>query len=513
MSRFYITTAIDYPNGVPHVGHAYERIGADAIARYRRLRGDDVYFLVGMDEHAQKVSQAAAAEGMPPQPYVDRMAGVFRSTWDRLDIGYDTFYRTSEASHKAGILALIERIYQRRPEDFFEGTYEGWYCTGCEYFKRDTDILAGHCILHPGRALEWLVEHNWFFRLSRYRDFLLAYHAAHPGFLQPEARRNEIVAILEAGLEDISVSRGRLGWGIPWPRPLSTGEEQVVWVWFDALPNYLTATGFPGTRAEVAWPAQLHVVGKDITRLHAIIWPAICEAAGLPLPEQVWGHGFALFKGEKVSKSSGVAFDLDGAIDRHGADAFRYFLLREIPWDADGSYTWERFDERYTADLADAFGNLASRVLAMLARYRGGLVPAAPPTELDRAGDEAVAAYAQAMDALLLHRGGAAAWDLVSFANGYVERRAPWAQAKAGDEAGLDETLGSLARCLLRLSLLASPFIPAAATKLWTALGLGDALPAQGGWDRIVTPAAEGLKTSKIPPLFPKPENPSLAAS
>jgi methionyl-tRNA synthetase len=512
VSRFYITTAIDYPNGVPHVGHAYERIGADCIARYRRLRGDDVFFLVGMDEHAQKVSQAAAAEGMQPQPYVDRMAEVFRATWDRLSIGYESFYRTSDPGHKAGVLALIERIYERHPDDFFEGKYEGWYCTGCEYFKREADIVDGHCILHPTRTLDWLVEHNWFFRLTKYRDFLLKYHADHPDFLQPEARRNEIVAILESGLEDISVSRGRLGWGIPWPRPMKNGEQQVVWVWFDALPNYLTATGFPGTRDEPAWPAQLHVVGKDITRLHAIIWPAICEAAGVTLPEHVWGHGFALFKGEKVSKSSGVAFDLDAAIDRHGADAFRYFLLREIPWDADGSYTWERFDERYTADLADAFGNLASRVLAMLGRYRAGLVPAAPPTELDRAGDDAIAKYTQAMDALLLHRGAAAAWELVTAANGYVERRAPWAQAKAGDDAALDETLGALARCLARLSVLVSPFIPAAARTLGTALGLDPSLQPADAWKQAAHPSVEGRTTTKIPPLFPKPEMAAKAA-
>ncbi len=504
MSRFYITTAIDYANGEPHIGHAYERFGADAIARYRRLRGDDVEFLVGMDEHGQKVAQTAEAEGISPQALADRIAVLFRSTWDHLGITYDRFMRTTEAPHQAGVRALIERIYERNPDDFYEKEYQGHYCVGCELFKRDSEIVDGRCAIHPTRVLEWKTERNWFFRLSRYTDFARQLNS-RPGFIEPESRRNEILALIESGLEDISVTRARLAWGIPWPRPLSTGETQVTWVWFDALPNYLTATGFPAAGWERRWPAQLHVVGKDITRLHCVIWPAMLESAGLPLPERVWAHGFALFKGEKVSKSSGVVFSLHEAIDRYGPDAFRYFLLREIPWDADGSYTWERFDERYTADLADAFGNLASRVLAMLEKYRGGVVPKAPLTELDRAGDEAAARYMDAMDALLLHRGAAAAWDLVVAANGYVERRAPWAQAKAGDQAGLDETLGALARALERLSVLVTPFVPQAADALWRGLGLGQSLPPASAWNHVFFPACAGAQTSRIPALFPKP--------
>lgn len=507
MSRFYLTTAIDYPNGVPHIGHAYERLGADAIARYRRLRGDDVRFLVGMDEHAQKVAQSAEAEGMPPGPYVDRMARVFQEMWDRLAITYDVFYRTTDPRHQTGVHALIERIYQRRPDDFYEGKYEGWYCVGCEYFKREADIVDGRCPIHPTRELEWRTEHNWFFRLTGYRDFLTRHITGNPAFLQPERRRNEMLALLDSGLEDISVTRGRVGWGIPWPRSLGTGEPQTTWVWFDALPNYLTATGFPEAGWETRWPAQLHVVGKDITRLHAIIWPAMLEAAGLPLPERVWAHGFALFQGEKVSKSSGVAFSVPDAIDRHGPDAFRYILLREIPWDADGTFTWERFDARYTSDLADAFGNLASRVLAMLSRYRGGVVPEAGATELDNRGEDAVRRYGDAMDALLLHRGAQAAWELVAEANGYVERRAPWSQAKAGDDAGLDATLAALARVLARLAPLTSPFIPAAAGRLWRALGLPGEPVGQEAWRHAHTPGVSGLTTTRIAPLFPKPEH------
>ena len=511
MSRFYLTTAIDYANGDPHVEHAYERVGADTIARYRRLRGDAVSFLVSMDEHGQKVAQAAEAEGVTPQAYTDRIAGQFRATWDRLDITYDRFMRTTEAQHKAGVRALVERIYERNPTDFYEQAYEGWYCVGCELFKRESEIENGRCVIHPTRTLERKTERNWFFRLTRYTDFLRRLNT-RPGFLEPEARRNEILGLLDSGLEDISVTRARLSWGIPWPRPLATGETQTTWVWFDALPNYLTATGFPAGGWEARWPAQLHVVGKDITRLHCVIWPAMLESAGLPLPERVWAHGFALFKGEKLSKSAGVSFGLTEAIERHGPDALRYFLLREIPWDADGSYTWERFDERYTADLADAFGNLASRVLAMLERYRKGVVPQSPETELDRAGTDAAARYTQAMDALLLHRGATAAWDLVSEANGWVERRAPWTQAKSGDEAGLDMTLGALARALARLAVLASPFLPAASSKLWTALGLADRSPVERAWDHVSDPRVAGRRTTRIAPLFPKPEKAAEAA-
>jgi methionyl-tRNA synthetase len=504
VSRFYLTTAIDYANGDPHIGHAYERFGADAIARWRRLKGDDVHFMVGMDEHGQKVQQAAEARGITPQALVDEIAATFRSTWDRLHISYDQFIRTTDPHHKEGVAALVERIYQRNPDDFYEKEYEGWYCVGCELFKREAEIQDGRCILHPTRVLEQKTERNWFFRLSRYSDFLRELNS-RPGFLRPESRRNEILALIDSGLEDISVTRARLSWGIPWPRPLSTGETQVTWVWFDALPNYLTGTCFPSENPNSRWPAQLHIVGKDITRLHAVVWPAMLQAAQLPLPEQVWGHGFALYKGDKVSKSSGVSFTLDDAIERHGTDALRYFLLREIPWDADGSYTWERFDERYTADLADAFGNLASRVLAMISRYRDGAVPDGPPTELDKAGTEAVARYEEAMDTYLLHKGAAAAWELVFAANAYVDRRAPWAQSKAGDNAGLDETLGALYRALVRLAGLTLPFLPTASATLWKALGLGEPTGA-GVWDHVRTPHYATRKITKIPPLFPKPE-------
>ncbi|CAA9488128.1 MAG: Methionyl-tRNA synthetase, partial [uncultured Sphingomonadaceae bacterium] len=381
MSRFYITTAIDYANGDPHLGHAFEKIGADTIARFRRLLGDEVRFCMGMDEHGQKVAQAAAAEEVDPQALVDRLSGRFRAMWERLCISNDRWVRTTDAHHKRGVAALIERCLERNPGDFYEKAYEGWYCVGCELFKRDHEIEDGRCVLHPTRELQWTEERNWFFRLSGYGEFLRTHFDAHPEFLQPESRRNEILALIDGGLEDISVTRARLSWAIPFPRPTSDGVEQGTWVWFDALPNYLTDTGYPDGDWEAWWPAQLHVVGKDITRLHAVIWPAMLQCAGLPIPERVWGHGFVTLGGERFSKSAGVGLELGDAIDRFGPDAFRFFLLREVPWDADGNFSWERFTERYTSELANGLGNLASRTLSMVEKYCGGAVPDASHPE------------------------------------------------------------------------------------------------------------------------------------
>jgi methionyl-tRNA synthetase len=502
MSRFFITTAIDYSNGEPHLGHAYEKLGADAIARYRRLAGDEVWFLIGMDEHGQKVAQAAAERGLTPEALTTAIAERFEATWARLEISQDQFIRTTSAPHRSGVQELIQRIFDRNPDDFYEKAYAGWYCVGCEAFKQDAEIEDGKCVLHPTRTLEWVEERNWFFRLSRYAPFLLDLHQRRPDFLQPATRRNEILSFLQQGVEDISASRSRFSWGVPFPRPTSDGEQQTTYVWFDALPNYWTATRFPGSRAE--WPAQLHVIGKDIIRFHAVIWPAMLEAAGLPLPDRIWAHGFVYFRGERFSKSAGTRLDLAEAIDRFGPDAFRYFLLREIPWDADGNFTWERFEERYTADLADGLGNLASRSLAMLDKYRGGVVPvAAPDPELDQAGLHALDTYRTRMDDLDLRGAADAAWELVSAANLFIQQRAPWALAKTGDDAALDAVLSALAGCLARLSVMTHPFLPAASSQLWDTLGFGTAVTS-ARFDALPTLAVAGQKTRRPAVMFPK---------
>ena len=502
--RFYITTAIDYANGDPHQGHAYEKIGADAIARYHRLAGDEVRFCMGMDEHGQKVAQAAAARGITPQQLVDELADRFQGFWKRLHVSNDRWVRTTQEHHKRGVKALIERIFERNPDDFYEKSYEGWYCVGCELFKRENEIQDGRCVLHPTRELQWTEERNWFFRLTRYQDFLRAHFDANPHFILPESRRNELLALMDSGLEDISVTRARLSWAIPFPRPTSDGVEQGTWVWFDALPNYLTDTGYPDGDWEAWWPAQLHVVGKDITRLHAIIWPAMLHSAGLPLPERVWGHGFVLLGGERFSKSSGVGLDMGEAIDRFGPDAFRYFLLREVPWDSDGNFSWERFTERYTSELANGLGNLASRGTTMLAKYRDGVVPASP-VEADEAIAGAVEAYRAAMDACLLHEGGAAAFEVVRIANALVAEKQPWSIAKDPARADeLDAVLATMVRYLAAAVVLLSPFMPVKMAELWERLGSGrDAMPSL---DELATLDVSGWKTSAGAILFPRPE-------
>ena len=507
MSSYFLTTAIDYANGEPHLGHAFEKIGADCIARWHRLKGDDVWFLVGMDEHGQKVAQAAASEQLSPQAYTDLIAARFEAMWDRLGISRDQFIRTTASEHKAGVQELIERIFERNPGDFYERAYEGMYCVGCEAFKQDGEIVDGKCVLHPTRTLERVQERNWFFRLSRYQDFLSDLLERQPQFLQPESRRNEILGLLRQGLEDISASRSRFSWGVPFPRPTSTGEVQTTYVWFDALPNYWTATRFAGSRAP--WPAQLHVIGKDITRFHCVIWPAMLHAAGLPLPERVWAHGFIYLGGERFSKSAGVKLDLQEAVDRFGVDAFRYFLLREVPWDADGNFSWERFEERYVSDLADGLGNLASRSLAMLEKYRAGVVPADETrTSLDETGEDVLTRFAAAMDALDLRGAAETTWELVSRANGYIVETAPWALAKAGREAELDTALGALARCLTRLTAMVTPFMPTKAESLWLHLGAPDGVQHRA-WEIAMRPAVGGWRSSKPESLFPRPQLPA----
>jgi methionyl-tRNA synthetase len=501
MSKFYLTTAIDYSNGDPHLGHALEKIGADAIARYRRLRGDQVHFLMGMDEHSQSVLQAAARAGLPPQEWVDRMAARFQEFWQRLECSNDDWIRTTELRHAASVTELLRRIQRLHGDDLYVAEYEGLYCTGCEEFKQESQIVAGHCIEHPTLELVHTRERNHFFRLSRYRDRVLDLISRNEFRVEPAIRRNEVVRLLQGGLQDISVSRLRQPWGIPFPGD----PEQTVYVWFDALINYLSATGFPEPGYERLWPAELHIVGKGITRFHCVIWPAMLLAAELELPRQVWAHGYVQWEGTKMSKTSGTAVTLDEAIERHGSDALRYFLLREVGFEADGNFTWERFDERYTADLADGLGNLASRSLAMLMKYRNGVVPSKrEPSALERSGSESLAGYVRAMDALDLRAGAEAAWNLVTAANLFVQQTAPWALAKAGKESELDDALGSLARALARLAVMSSPFIPSKAQTLWEMLGLEGEVAA-ATWSAAEEPRVGGRSVSRAEVLFPKP--------
>jgi methionyl-tRNA synthetase len=498
--RFYITAAIDYANGPPHMGHAIEKIGIDAMARYRRLKGEAVHFLVGMDEHGLKVLQSAEAAGVSPQDWVDGIAARFSDTWQRLAISNDDFIRTTQERHRPAVAEMIRRI--EHAGDLYMGRYEGNYCVGCEAFKRDDELLreegeAPRCPVHPTRQIEWTAEENWFFRLSRYQERLLKLIDERPEFIQPESRRNEIRRVIEGGLDDISVSRSRLPWGVPWPGD----DSHTVYVWLDALTNYLSAIGFPDERYLEYWPAAFHVIGKDITRFHCIYWPAFLMSAEVELPEAVWAHGFVTVGGGKLSKSEGVRIELDDAIARHGAEALRFYLLREIPWNGDGEFSWERFDERYASELADNFGNLANRAISMIERYRDGTVPPGSRTSLDEEVAAALVRYRGAMDSQLLHQGLAAVMQLSSAANQYVDARAPWSQAKDPGQAGeLDTTLAALARCVAALATLLFPFMPLKMHDLAGRLGLED-VPSL---DDVAALDMTGRNVRRGDVLFPK---------
>ena len=426
--RYFLTTAIDFVNSRPHLGTAYEKITADVIARYRRLAGYDTHFLMGNDEHSQNVFRKAVEQGKDPLAYCDEMEQVFRDVWKRLDVSFDDFIRTSDRQrHFPAVQKLAQACFDNG--DIYEGAYEGFYCVGCEAFKPEKDLVEGLCPIHRTKP-DWIREKNWFFRLSKYQQPLLDHYRQHPGFIEPEIRRNEILRLVEGGLEDISMSRAGQSWGIP--VPFDPGS--VVYVWFDALINYAAAVGYGWNEELFArwWPANLHVVGKDITRFHCVIWPAMLMSAKLPLPEQVFGHGWVYFKGERMSKTMGNIVDPLDAAERFGPDPLRLYLAKEVPYGGDGDFTWERFEEKYNADLANNLGNLVNRVASMTERYRQGTLtaPSSIPTGLLRAAEDARDTYREAMDRHGLHEATAAAFRLVSATNEFVAAKQPWALAK-----------------------------------------------------------------------------------
>jgi methionyl-tRNA synthetase len=495
---FYLTTAIDYANGLPHLGHALEKVGADAIVRYRReLLGEDVHFVIGMDEHGQKVAQSAQDAGITPQEWTDRIAVQWRAAWESLRISNDDFIRTTQPRHRVAVEEMIARMQANG--DLYRDTYAGYYCVGCEAYKTEADLVDGGCPEHPTREIQWMEEEDWFFRLSRYREPLLELLDERPDFVRPESRRNEVRRMIE-DTKDISVSRSGLTWGIPWPGDA----EHAVYVWIDALTNYLSATGFPAETYESAWPADLHVIGKDILRFHCVYWPAMLMSAGVALPGGVWAHGWMTMGGGKISKSSGGTIGIEEAAGRYGADALRYFLLREVPWDGDGNFSWDRFDERYTSELANDLGNLANRTLSMVHRYRDGVVPGGGPTRLDERAGQAIAKYRDRMDRYLLHEGAASAFEIVSEANGFVESRAPWKLAKDPASADdLDATLTSLVRAIATVAVLLYPFMPDKMARLWHSLGAPRAIP---GLEECRAIDPKGWAVEKGAVLFPRPE-------
>ncbi|MBI4886658.1 MAG: methionine--tRNA ligase [Acidobacteria bacterium] len=467
--RFYLTTAIDYVNSRPHLGTAYEKITADVIARYKRLCGIDTHFLMGNDEHSQNVYKRALERGLDPRAYCDRMEQEFRAVWAQLDISFDDFIRTTEPRHRAAVEKLAQRCFDTG--DIYEGHYEGWYCVSCEAFKQEKDLVDGKCPLHPTVTPEWIREKNYFFRLSKYRDALLQHFRANPGFLQPDMRRNEMLRLLESGLEDISVSRAGQLWGIPLP----FAPDNVVYVWFDALINYAAAVGYATDEGRFAawWPADLHIVGKDITRFHTVVWPAMLMSAGLAPPAQVFGHGWVNFGGQRMSKSAGTSLDPSEVARRFGPDPLRLYLVKEITYGGDGDFTWERYEERYNADLANNLGNLVSRVAAMADKYRQlRLVPAGDGGRLAQVAGAALARYRASMDGYALHDGAAAAFQLVDASNEFIAETAPWTLAKSpSDAARLDAVLFEVAEALRVAAVLLRPIMPSSSADILRRIG------------------------------------------
>ena len=506
MSRYFVTTAISYPNGNPHIGHAYEDIATDWLARFARLDGRDTFFLTGTDEHGLKIAQAARAAEVEPKDYVDGMFLKFKEMADKLQISYDRFIRTTDADHKAVVQALWTRL--EAAGDIYLDRYEGWYSVRDEAYYDEEDLVVaddGTRLAPTGTAVAWTQEESWFFRLSRFQEPLLKLYSEHPGFVQPPNRLNEMRAFVERGLKDLSISRTSFDWGIPVPN----APGHVMYVWMDALTNYLTPSGWPAAGWEAHWPADLHVIGKDVVRFHAIYWPAFLMSAELPLPKTVFGHGFVLNRGEKMSKSLGNIVDPIGLVETFGVDPLRYYMLRAIQFGQDGEWSHEAIGRRINADLANDLGNLAQRTLSMIAKNCDGRVPPAGP----QTGEDV--ALLETLSAMLPEARSAHAavrpdialdciWARVSAVNGYLNEMAPWALRKT-DPARADIILYHAAEAVRQIALLVQPAMPGSAARLLDQLGVGEGSRSFAAFaDRLVPgtllPAPEGLFPRWIDP-------------
>ena len=475
---FYITTAISYPNGKPHIGHAYEAIAADAIARFQRAQGRDVRFQTGTDEHGLKMAQAARTEGIEPKAFADKMSNMFQEMCDKLEVQYDRFLRTSETDHHRASQAIWTAMAERG--DLYLDRYEGWYSVRDEAYYDESELIAGEGedrLSPQGTPVEWTVEESWFFRLSAYQQKLRDHYAANPDFIQPETRRNEVLRFVEGGLKDLSISRTSFDWGVKVPG----SPEHVMYVWLDALTNYLTGLGFPdgGELWDRYWPADVHLIGKDVVRFHAVYWPAFLMSAGIALPKMVYGHGFLLERGEKMSKSLGNVVDPIELAERFGVDALRYFLLREVTFGQDGSYSAEAIVARVNAELANSFGNLAQRSLSMIFKNLGGVLPAAGEKEEDKAllalVKQSCAALTKEFEQFAFSTGLEAWMSAVFACNQYVDAAAPWALRKTDPER-MAAVLGTLVVAIRQLTVAVAPIIPGSTDKLLTLIDSG-----QGG--------------------------------
>ena len=517
MKSFYLTTPIYYVNDAPHIGHAYTTVAGDVLTRWHRQRGESVWFLTGTDEHGQKVMRTAEQNNVAPQAWVDRLVQeAWKPNWQDLNIANDDFIRTTEPRHTERVQKFLQSL--KDSGHIYAGKYEGPYCVGCEEFKLPGDLIDGDgeklCPIHS-KPIELVNENNWFFKLSAFVEPLLQHYRENPDACQPESARNEVISFLEGGVTDLSISRSTFDWGIPVP----WDTDQVVYVWFDALLNYATAVGLTdapdsegGKKFAQTWPADVHLVGKDILRFHAVIWPAMLMAAGLAVPKKVFAHGWLLVGGEKMSKSKLTGIAPSDITDHFGVDAFRYYFLRAIPFGSDGSFSWEDMSARYTSELANDFGNLASRLAAMIEKYCEGKVPVvAMGVGLAEALNATVAKADTAMVALDFQGGINAIMDFCKKVNGYVTEKEPWILAKdPANKAELDEVLYNTAESLRALAVLLHPVMPATTEILWESLGANAAigsLDAQtisnvAKWGQL----PQGTIVTKTPVLFPRLE-------